>query len=98
MRQPLTGDEECAGLAAERLPVEALHGPFPTLKLMPTGGVHAANAADYIAAGAAALGVGSELVDPAELAAGQTANLRERARSFRQAITSARAALPKATG
>jgi 2-dehydro-3-deoxyphosphogluconate aldolase / (4S)-4-hydroxy-2-oxoglutarate aldolase len=42
--------------------VKALHGPFPQVPLIPTGGVTIETAADYIRAGAAALGVGSELI------------------------------------
>jgi len=44
--------------------VSDLLGPFPDLKLVPTGGIHAGNAASFIAAGATALGVGSALSDP----------------------------------
>lgn len=42
--------------------IKALKGPFPEVKLVPTGGVNLDTAADYIAAGAAALGVGGELI------------------------------------
>ena len=44
---------------------------WPAVKLMPTGGVNVNTAAAYIEAGAVALGVGSELVDPAALARGE---------------------------
>ncbi len=37
-------------------------GPMPHIKLTPTGGVNLNNAADFIRAGAAAIGVGSALV------------------------------------
>lgn len=37
-------------------------GPLPFLKLVPTGGVSAENARDYLAAGAVAVGVGGNLV------------------------------------
>jgi 2-dehydro-3-deoxyphosphogluconate aldolase/(4S)-4-hydroxy-2-oxoglutarate aldolase len=39
-----------------------IHGPLPQIKLTPTGGVDLDTAADWIKAGAAALGVGSALV------------------------------------
>lgn len=42
--------------------LRALRGPMPHLKMVPTGGVTLENAADFIKAGAAALGVGSSLV------------------------------------
>ena len=63
----------------------------PHVKLLPTGGVNATTAADYIAAGAAALGVGSELVDIAALTAGEDAVLTERARELVAAVAAARA-------
>ena len=44
---------------------KAMRGPLPQIKLMPTGGVDLANAAAYLTAGAACLGVGGQLVDPA---------------------------------
>jgi len=73
--------------------LRALRGPLPQVKLMPTGGVNAMTAGAYIAAGAAALGVGSELVDLVALAAGQDALLTERARALMTAVRTARAAL-----
>jgi 2-dehydro-3-deoxyphosphogluconate aldolase/(4S)-4-hydroxy-2-oxoglutarate aldolase len=42
--------------------IKALKGPLPHVPLVPTGGVNLETAADYILAGAAALGVGGELV------------------------------------
>ena len=42
--------------------IKALKGPLPNVPLVPTGGVNLETAADYIRAGAAALGVGGELI------------------------------------
>src|SRR5258707_5647815 len=42
--------------------IKALKGPLPHVPLVPTGGVNLETAADYIRAGAAALGVGGELI------------------------------------
>jgi 2-dehydro-3-deoxyphosphogluconate aldolase/(4S)-4-hydroxy-2-oxoglutarate aldolase len=42
--------------------IKALKGPLPEVPLVPTGGVNLETAADYIRAGAAALGVGGELI------------------------------------
>jgi 2-dehydro-3-deoxyphosphogluconate aldolase / (4S)-4-hydroxy-2-oxoglutarate aldolase len=42
--------------------LKALKGPLPQVPLVPTGGVNLDTAADYIRAGAAALGVGGELI------------------------------------
>jgi 2-dehydro-3-deoxyphosphogluconate aldolase / (4S)-4-hydroxy-2-oxoglutarate aldolase len=72
--------------------LRALRGPLPDVKLLPTGGVNATTAGDYIAAGAAALGVGSELIDPAALASGDDAVLTERARELVAAVRKARGA------
>ena len=44
--------------------VNAVHAPLGHIPLMPTGGVNAENAAEYMQAGAAALGVGSLLTKP----------------------------------
>lgn len=71
--------------------LRALRGPLPEVKLLPTGGVNLENAADYIAAGAAALGVGSELVDTAALVAGNDGVVTERARALVAAVKAARA-------
>ena len=47
--------------------VRELRGPMPEVELIPTGGVDAANANDFLAAGAAAVGIGGALLraDPA---------------------------------
>jgi len=71
--------------------IKALRGPLPDVKLLPTGGVNAATVGEYIAAGASALGVGSELVDPAALARGDDAVLTTRARELVAALATARA-------
>ena len=38
--------------------------PMPYLKLMPTGGIDLKNMASFFAAGAVAVGIGSQLLDP----------------------------------
>ena len=48
---------------------KAMRGPLPHIKLMPTGGVDLITAAAFLKAGAACLGVGSHLVDPATIKA-----------------------------
>jgi 2-dehydro-3-deoxyphosphogluconate aldolase/(4S)-4-hydroxy-2-oxoglutarate aldolase len=70
--------------------LKALHGPFPDIPLMPTGGVSATNVADWIAAGAVAVGAGSELCSPALAKAGRFEEISQRARQFVQAVDSAR--------
>ncbi len=73
--------------------LRALRGPLPQVRMLPTGGVSVVTAGDYIASGASALGVGSELIDPAALAAGDDQVLTERARELIAAVSAARAKL-----
>jgi 2-dehydro-3-deoxyphosphogluconate aldolase / (4S)-4-hydroxy-2-oxoglutarate aldolase len=70
--------------------LRALKGPLPQVKLMPTGGVNVNTARDFLAAGAVALGVGSELVDIAAVKDGRSHVLTERAREFVAAVAAAR--------
>jgi 2-dehydro-3-deoxyphosphogluconate aldolase/(4S)-4-hydroxy-2-oxoglutarate aldolase len=46
-----------------------IKGPLPHVKLMPTGGVSIDNAGDWLRAGAAAVGIGSALLDAKAIAA-----------------------------
>ncbi len=48
--------------------LKALRGPLPQVRLMPTGGVNLATAADFLRAGACALGVGGSLVESSAVA------------------------------
>jgi len=70
--------------------LRALRGPLPHVKLLPTGGVSLATAHEYIAAGAVALGVGTELVDIALLSAGRDQELTHRAEQFVAVVRAAR--------
>lgn len=70
--------------------LKALKGPLPQVKMLPTGGVSATTAGDYIAAGAVALGVGSELVDIGALKEGRDQLLTDRALELTAAVQSAR--------
>ena len=70
--------------------LKALRGPFPKLAFIPTGGVNLDNAADFIRAGAAALGVGGELVDKTALEAGKLEIITENARRFVSIVREAR--------
>ncbi|MBD0255297.1 MAG: bifunctional 4-hydroxy-2-oxoglutarate aldolase/2-dehydro-3-deoxy-phosphogluconate aldolase [Cytophagales bacterium] len=66
--------------------LKAVLAPMPQLRLMPTGGVTVDNAADWLRAGACALGVGSALVDKKALAAGDFAAIQARAEAFVSAV------------
>jgi len=70
----------------------ALKGPLPQVDLIPTGGVSLATAADFLAAGAFALGVGSDLVDTKAMAAGKPEVVTESARKYLAIVKEHRAA------
>jgi 2-dehydro-3-deoxyphosphogluconate aldolase/(4S)-4-hydroxy-2-oxoglutarate aldolase len=72
--------------------LRALKAPLPQVKLLPTGGVNLTTLADYVTAGAAAVGIGGELVDPAAIARGEASVITERARALRAEITRVRTA------
>lgn len=50
--------------------IKAILAPLPQVRVVPTGGVSAENAAEYIKAGATALGIGGNLVDKNAVAQG----------------------------
>ena len=70
--------------------LRALRGPFPGVKLLPTGGITPATAHEYFAAGAVAVGMGSELVDVAALERGDVDTVAARAREIVAAVRAAR--------
>jgi 2-dehydro-3-deoxyphosphogluconate aldolase/(4S)-4-hydroxy-2-oxoglutarate aldolase len=70
----------------------ALKGPLPQVELIPTGGVSLANAHEFLAAGAFALGVGSDLVDAKAIAAGHPETITENARKYLAIVQKHRAA------
>lgn len=60
----------------------ALKGPLPHIDMIPTGGVSQATAVEFLAAGAFALGVGSDLVDAKAMAAGKPEVVTESAKKY----------------
>lgn len=62
--------------------LRALRGPFPDVPLMPTGGVSPENIGEWFAAGAIAVGAGSDLVAASALAAEDWAEITRRAELF----------------
>ncbi|MFY9561315.1 MAG: bifunctional 4-hydroxy-2-oxoglutarate aldolase/2-dehydro-3-deoxy-phosphogluconate aldolase [Terriglobales bacterium] len=79
----------CGNLGGPKY-LKSLKAPFPDAALIPTGGVNVSNAADFILAGAFALGVGADLVDAAALRDGNVSKIIQSARSLVQAVQSAR--------
>jgi len=65
--------------------VRALHGPFPDVLFVPTGGIHLNNLRDYLSAGSLAVGVGSELVGRSEFEQFNAAALADKARAYVEA-------------
>lgn len=76
--------------------IKALKGPLPQIPMIPTGGVNLQTAADFIKAGAAALGVGGELVSADALKSGQLGQIVEAARRFVEIVAEARQSLKSA--
>ena len=70
--------------------IKALKGPLPQVPLVPTGGVNLNTAAEFIEAGAAALGVGGELVQADALKSGKPEVIVENARKFVAIVKQAR--------
>lgn len=70
--------------------VKNLKGPFPQVKIIPTGGVSLKTAADFIKAGASALGVGTDLVDVKAIREGNASVVTERAKQFVDIVKEAR--------
>ena len=74
----------CAGLGPAF--VRAMRGPFGSIRMVPTGGVTPQTATEYMAAGAWAVGVGSELVGLDVLAIGGLDRLQTKAAAFVSAV------------
>lgn len=70
--------------------LRALRGPFPEIPLVPTGGVNLENIREMFDAGAAAVGVGSELISKDALARRDYAAIGALATQFMAAARSAR--------
>ena len=73
--------------------VRELHGPFPSMSLVPTGGVTLDTVPAFIAAGAVAVGLGGWLVGD-----GDPTGIRERAAAAVAGVEAARAAHAHAQG
>jgi 2-dehydro-3-deoxyphosphogluconate aldolase/(4S)-4-hydroxy-2-oxoglutarate aldolase len=71
--------------------IKALKGPLPQIPLVPTGGVNLNTAAEFIEAGAAALGIGGELVQAEALKSGKLQIITENARKFVEIVKQTRA-------
>ncbi len=70
--------------------IKSLKAPLPQIELVPTGGVTLANAHGFIEAGAAAVGVGTDLVDTGAIRSGQPEKITQAARAFIGVVRKAR--------
>jgi 2-dehydro-3-deoxyphosphogluconate aldolase/(4S)-4-hydroxy-2-oxoglutarate aldolase len=70
--------------------IKALRGPFPDIPMLPTGGVNLENVGEWFAAGAVAVGAGSELCPKKLVEAGEFEKITDNARRFVDAIRQAR--------
>lgn len=73
--------------------IKALKAPLPQIELVPTGGVSLKTAADFIRAGASALGVGADLADIKALRDGQERLITECARRYVEIVRESRSAM-----
>ena len=70
--------------------IKSLKGPFPEIRLMPTGGVTVESVPEYFQAGADAIGVGGELFKKEWMAQGDWAAIEDAASAYVKAIKEAR--------
>jgi 2-dehydro-3-deoxyphosphogluconate aldolase / (4S)-4-hydroxy-2-oxoglutarate aldolase len=72
--------------------IRALRGPFPQIPMVASGGVNQVNAGDFITGGAAALGIGTELIPKEAVEQRNAGWIAELARRFIAIVKAARAA------
>ena len=78
--------------------IRALKFPFPNIPLIASGGVTQRNAADFILAGAAAVGIGRDLIYPEAIQRREAGWIRELAGRFLKIIEDARSQIHAASG
>lgn len=71
--------------------LKALKAPMPQLELIPTGGVSQATAVEFLEAGAFALGVGADLVNPKAITEGHPETITESAAKYLEIVRKFRA-------
>ena len=73
--------------------IKSLKAPLPQIEIIPTGGVSLKTAADFIKAGASALGVGADLVDLQAIKEGKSDSITESARRYVEIVRESRQAV-----
>ena len=76
--------------------IKDIKAPLPHIPLVPTGGINAENAAEFISAGSTALGVGSALVNNQLIEARRFESLTERAKKLSAEVQRARSGIDSA--
>lgn len=66
-----------------------LRGPFPDVRLLPSGGVTADNAQAFLDAGVLAVAAGTGVVPPAAVESSDWTTITDRARAFRHSLSNA---------
>lgn len=80
----------CSALGGAKY-LKSLRAPLPQIELIPTGGVSLSTAAEFLSAGAFALGVGADLVNPQAIAEGKPEIITQTAKKYIEIIRKARA-------
>jgi 2-dehydro-3-deoxyphosphogluconate aldolase / (4S)-4-hydroxy-2-oxoglutarate aldolase len=80
----------CAAMGGPRY-IRSLRAPLPAIPLIASGGVNQVNAVDYIAGGAVALGIGTELIPQEAVEQRNAGWITELARRFLNLVKEARA-------
>jgi 2-dehydro-3-deoxyphosphogluconate aldolase / (4S)-4-hydroxy-2-oxoglutarate aldolase len=75
--------------------LKTLHGPLPQVRLLPTGGVNLDTAADFLKAGACAIGLGGALVEPKAIQSGDMNRIRTLSQQYVQIVKETRAGMAK---
>ena len=70
--------------------LRSLKAPLPQVKLIPTGGVSQSTAAEFIKAGAEAIGVGADLVDLKAIREGRPEDVTQAAKKYLEIVVEAR--------
>lgn len=70
--------------------LRSVKAPLPEIKLIPTGGVNQSTAAEFIKAGADAIGVGADLVDSVAMGQGRASYVTSAAKKYLEIVKEAR--------
>ena len=75
--------------------LKSVHGPLPQIRLLPTGGVDLTTIADFLKAGACAVGLGSALVEKQAVESGDMARIQSLAAQYVDIVKQVRSKMAK---